>query len=219
MVSVKQKLSHNEKLCSNSSQMIVMRAFTVHTLTCHPSQYKTEDRCCPLCPPGSRIKSDCTEFRSTSCLPCTDGTFMDKHNGLKHCVSCTTCDSGLTVKQTCTATSDTVCETMEGFFCVDPRKSGCAEAQKHKSCNLGQYISRRGTTSTDTECSDCSNGTFSDGTLTSCQQHTQCESEQLQLIKAGTSSSDAECGEKSSSVTAIVSVLVVFVLSLIALGV
>ena len=47
------------------------------------------------------------------------------------------------------------------------------------------------------------------------------ESENLQLIKAGTSSSDAECREKSSSVTAIVvGVLAVFLsLAVIALGV
>ncbi|XP_072222525.1 tumor necrosis factor receptor superfamily member 5-like isoform X2 [Leuresthes tenuis] len=203
-------------LTAASVLMILMRAFTVHTLTCHPSEYNIGGECCPMCPPGSRVKTDCTEFRSTSCLPCIDGTFMDKPNGLKHCVPCTTCDSGLKVKQSCTPTLDTVCETMEGFFCVDSTKSGCAEAQKHKSCNPGQYISRRGTTSTDTECSDCSSGTFSDGTLTSCQPHTQCESENLQLTKAGTSSSDAECGEKSSNVTAIVvGVLAGFFLSLV----
>ncbi|XP_072222527.1 tumor necrosis factor receptor superfamily member 14-like isoform X1 [Leuresthes tenuis] len=204
-------------LTAASVLMIMMRAFTVHTLTCHPSEYNTGGECCPMCPPGSRVKTDCTEFRSTSCLPCTDGTFMDKLNGLKHCVQCTICDSGsgLKVKQSCTPSSDTVCETVEGFFCVDSTKSGCAEAQKHKSCNPGQYISRRGTTSTDTECSDCSSGTFSDGTLTSCQPHTQCESENIQLIKAGNSSSDAECGEKSSNVTATVGVLAVFLLLLV----
>ncbi|KAM4563735.1 tumor necrosis factor receptor superfamily member 14-like [Odontesthes bonariensis] len=199
--------------------MVVMSAFSVHALTCHPSEYEIRDECCPMCPPGSRVKTDCTAFRSTSCLPCTDGTYMDKPNGLKNCVLCTTCDSGLKVKQSCAPTSDTVCGTMEGFFCVDPTKSGCAEAQKHKSCDPGQYISSRGTASTDSECSACSSGTFSDGTLTSCQPHTQCESENLQLIKAGTSSSDAECGENSSRVTEIaVGVSAVLLLFLISLG-
>ncbi|KAM4563800.1 tumor necrosis factor receptor superfamily member 14-like isoform 2-T3 [Odontesthes bonariensis] len=199
--------------------MVVLRAFSVHAVTCHPSEYKIEGECCPMCPPGSRVKTDCTEIKSTSCLPCTEGTYMDKPNGLKNCVPCTTCDSGLKVKQSCAPTSDTVCGTMEGFFCVDPTKSGCAEAQKHKSCDPGQYISSRGTASTDSECSACSSGTFSDGTLTSCQPHTQCESENLQLIKAGTSSADAECGENTSRVTEIaVAVSVVFLVVLLLTG-
>ncbi|KAM4563007.1 tumor necrosis factor receptor superfamily member 14-like isoform 2-T2 [Odontesthes bonariensis] len=201
--------------------MVVMRAFSVHALTCRPSEYETGNKCCPLCPPGSRIKSECNELKSTSCFPCTDGTYMDKFNELKECVPCTTCDSGLKVKQSCAPTSDTVCGTMEGFFCVDPTKSGCAEAQKHKSCDPGQYISSRGTASTDSECSACSSGTFSDGTLTSCQPHTQCESENLQLIKAGNSSADAECGENTSNRTGFAVAVSVFlvVLLLTSLGV
>ncbi|MEQ2286198.1 hypothetical protein AMECASPLE_039803 [Ameca splendens] len=77
-----------------SSQMILMRPFRVHTITCHLTEYKIGNECCPMCPPGSRVKTDCTEFRSTSCLPCTDGTYMDRPNGLKRCTPCSTCDSG-----------------------------------------------------------------------------------------------------------------------------
>ncbi|KAG7236725.1 hypothetical protein INR49_000470 [Caranx melampygus] len=29
-----------------------------------------------MCAAGSRVEADCTEFRSTSCLPCIDGTFV-----------------------------------------------------------------------------------------------------------------------------------------------
>ena len=48
--------------------------------------------------------------------------------------------------------------------------------------------------------------------------HSRCDSENLQLIKAGNSSSDAECGKKSSSVTAVVvCVLAVFLLPVTAL--
>ncbi|XP_041860491.1 tumor necrosis factor receptor superfamily member 14-like isoform X4 [Melanotaenia boesemani] len=178
--------------------VIVMRAFSVHTLTCHPSEYKMGNECCPMCPPGSRVKIDCTEIRSTSCLPCIDGSYTDKPNGLKQCFPCRICDSGggLKVEQPCTAASDTVCEPVEGFFCIHSTKSSCAAAQKHSSCEPGQYISTNGTSSSDTECSDCRDGTFSDGASSSCQPHTQCESKNLQQIKAGTSSSDAECGEK-----------------------
>ncbi|MEQ2256022.1 hypothetical protein ILYODFUR_019941, partial [Ilyodon furcidens] len=161
----------------------------------------------------SRVKTDCTAFRPTSCLPCADGTYMDLPNGEKRCSPCSTCDSGagLMVKQRCSLTEDTVCEPMEGFFCTDPKSGGCGVAQKHRSCEPGQYISKKGTASTDTDCSDCFSGTFSNGTMLSCQQHRQCEKENLQLIKAGTASTDAECGEKGSNITRIViSVMVVF---------
>ncbi|KAM9752698.1 tumor necrosis factor receptor superfamily member 5-like [Menidia menidia] len=206
-------------LAAASVLMIVMRAFTVHSLTCHPTEYLINNECCPMCNSGSRVKTDCTEFRTTSCLPCTAGTFMDKPNGLKHCFPCRSCDpgSGLEVKQPCTLRSDTVCGAKEGFFCVEPTGSGCAEAQKHRSCDPGQHISRRGTASTDSECSACSRGTFSDGTSTSCQPHRQCEEENLQLIAAGTPSSDAQCGEKTSNQTGAIVGAVIGSLSLLLL--
>ncbi|XP_035994893.1 tumor necrosis factor receptor superfamily member 14-like [Fundulus heteroclitus] len=186
--------------------ILLMRDFRVHTISCHLTEYKIGNECCPMCPAGSRVKTDCTEFKSTSCLPCTAGTYMDSPNGLKRCNPCSTCDSGVGLKEKrgCTLSTDTVCEPMEGFFCRDPKPGGCGVAQKHRSCEPGQFISKMGTASTDTDCSDCISGTFSDGTMLICQPHTQCEKENLQLIKAGTASADAECGEKSSNITGIV---------------
>ncbi|KAM9752716.1 tumor necrosis factor receptor superfamily member 5-like isoform 1-T1 [Menidia menidia] len=190
-------------LAAASVLMIVMRAFTVHSLTCHPTEYLINNDCCPMCPPGNRVQMDCTKFRNGSCLPCTAGTFMDKPTERTICFPCRSCDPvlNLEVQQPCTLRSDTVCGAKEGFFCVEPTGSGCAEAQKHRSCDPGQHISRRGTASTDSECSACSRGTFSDGTSTSCQPHRQCEEENQKLITAGTPSSDAQCGGKTSNRT------------------
>ncbi|KAM9350297.1 tumor necrosis factor receptor superfamily member 14-like [Symphorus nematophorus] len=180
-----------------------MNVFRGQTQTCHRSEYWTGRECCPMCPAGNRVKTDCTEFRSTSCLPCTEGTYMNRANGLRQCLMCKNCNegSGLKIRMSCTTTADAVCEALEGFFCIDFTDDHCAEAQKHRRCKPGQYISQTGTSSRDTECSDCRDGTFSNGTLTSCQPHTQCESLSLQLIKAGTVSTDAECGEQSSDKT------------------
>ncbi|XP_028264802.1 tumor necrosis factor receptor superfamily member 14-like isoform X3 [Parambassis ranga] len=114
--------------------------------------------------------------------------------------------SGLKVKSSCTLTSDAVCEPMEGFYCTDFKGDKCEAAQRHTSCKPGQYIQENGTAYRDTECSDCSDGTFSDGTLTSCQPHRQCEAEKLQLIKAGTPSDDAQCGETTTNVALAVGV-------------
>uniref|UniRef100_A0A8C9XXC8 TNFR-Cys domain-containing protein n=1 Tax=Sander lucioperca TaxID=283035 RepID=A0A8C9XXC8_SANLU len=164
---------------------------------------------------GSRVRKHCKEF-GTSCLNCDEGTFMDQPTGLTECFPCARCDSGsgLKIKTACRTTSDTVCEPLEGFYCKDSSEKGCVEAQKHRSCQPGQYISQNGTVLRDTECSDCSDGTFSDGTLlTSCQPHTQC---QHQLIKPGTASTDAECGEQSSGA---VIVIVVPVICLVVAGI
>ncbi|XP_032421032.1 tumor necrosis factor receptor superfamily member 14-like isoform X2 [Xiphophorus hellerii] len=192
-----------------------MTKIRVDSITCHLTEYRIGEECCPLCSPGHQVRTDCTEFKSTICQKCSDGTFMDLPNGLKRCNPSSTCDSGagLKVKQQCERSADTVCEPMEGFYCTDLKSGGCSVAQKHRSCEPGHYISRMGTASTDTECSECSSGSFSDGTMLSCQPHTQCENENLQLIKAGTASTDAECGGKSYNTTGIViGVLVVYLL-------
>ncbi|XP_047425519.1 tumor necrosis factor receptor superfamily member 14-like isoform X2 [Mugil cephalus] len=203
------KTSRRTSLRTSAFLIIVIKVLCCQTLTCRPEEYLIGNKCCPMCPPGNRVKIDCTEFRSTSCLYCGSGTYMDKATGRKQCFQCTNCDagSGLKVKRSCTTTSDTVCEPLEGFFCIDLIKDQCEAAQKHKDCDPGQYIKENGTSSSDTVCSDCSYGTFSDGTLTSCHQHRQCESMNLQLITAGTKSTDSVCGEKTSNVGVIVGII------------
>lgn len=102
-----------------------------------------------LYPTGNRVHKHCTEFTSTSCVPCTDSTFLDEPNGLTACIPCTNCDPGfgLKVMQPCRPSSDTVCGTLEGFYCLDPTKDGCRAAQRHSSCKPGQYISHTGMSS------------------------------------------------------------------------
>ncbi|XP_067465015.1 tumor necrosis factor receptor superfamily member 14-like isoform X2 [Thunnus thynnus] len=201
--------------------IIILKVFIGQILACHPAEYQIGEECCPRCSAGSRVKTDCTEFRSTSCLPCTDGTYMNHPTGLKYCLTCGNCDagSGLQIKTSCTSTSNTVCQPLEGFYCMDSTEDGCVKALKHTSCQPGQYIRQKGTALRDTECTDCSDGTFSDGTFTSCQPHTQCESLKLQLIKPGTASADAECGKQSSHVIHVtVGILVLFLLIGIAMA-
>ncbi|XP_047425673.1 tumor necrosis factor receptor superfamily member 5-like [Mugil cephalus] len=205
------KTPRRTSLRTSAFLIIVIKVLCCQTLTCRPEEYQIENECCPMCPPGNRVKIHCTEFRTTSCLPCTSGTYMDKSTKHKQCFQCTNCDtgSGLKVKTSCTTTSDTVCEPLEGFFCIDLIKDQCVAAQKRKDCDPGQYIKEKGTSSSDTVCSDCSDGTFSDGTSTSCHQHTQCESMNLQLITAGTSSADSVCGEQTSNVGVIVTIIII----------
>ncbi|XP_059915660.1 tumor necrosis factor receptor superfamily member 14-like isoform X21 [Gadus macrocephalus] len=164
---------------------------------CRPAEYSSEEGCCPTCPPGMHVNRHCTEFRSTSCASCTEGTFQDGNNGREQCFSCKHCDAGLGLKEkkSCSSTSDAVCEVLDGFFCSDSNRGGCRAAQRHTVCSPGQYIGQRGTADKDTECLHCTDGTFSDGTSSSCQNHTKCESVGLKLIRPGTDSTDSECGE------------------------
>uniref|UniRef100_A0A4W6DF18 TNFR-Cys domain-containing protein n=1 Tax=Lates calcarifer TaxID=8187 RepID=A0A4W6DF18_LATCA len=206
--------SRGKPLTAASLLILLMKVFSGNSLTCHPAEYQTGNECCPMCPPGSCVKTNCTEFRSTSCLPCLEGTYMNQPTERTQCFPCTNCDagSGLKIKTSCTSTSDTVCEPLEGFYCMDVKDKCCMAAQRHKHCEPGQYISKKGTASTDTECSDCTDGTFSNGTFTSCQPHTQCESVNLQLIRPGTATTDAQCGHSSNTTVTVISIVVPIVL-------
>ncbi|KAK0154740.1 Tumor necrosis factor receptor superfamily member 14 [Merluccius polli] len=163
---------------------------------CHQTEYRIGEDCCPACPAGMYVKQHCTEFTGTSCRPCPEGTYQDDINGGRPCKSCTNCNAGLglKVKKVCTSTSDALCENLDGYFCIYYNRVGCIAAQRHMVCSPGQYISQRGTADKDTECIQCANGTFSDGTSSSCQPHTICESVGLKQIQPGSDSTDSECG-------------------------
>uniref|UniRef100_A0A3P9C0L4 TNFR-Cys domain-containing protein n=1 Tax=Maylandia zebra TaxID=106582 RepID=A0A3P9C0L4_9CICH len=198
--------------------IIVMTVFSGLSLTCHPGEYQIGNECCPKCPPGSQVKTHCKEYSSRSCAPCMGGTYTDQQNGLERCLSCTNCDSGsgLRVKTPCTSTSDTVCEPLERFYCVSYEKDSCRRAQEHRHCKPGQYIRQNGTASTDTECSDCSSGTFSNGTFHSLSLcPSRCHSLNLQLITEGTLAADNQCGEKSNHVTPTITVIVLIIVGLV----
>nr|XP_043874934.1 tumor necrosis factor receptor superfamily member 14-like [Solea senegalensis] len=80
--------------------------------------------------------------------------------------------SGLKTVSPCTRTRDALCEPLEGFYCIKSKGLYCDAAEKHRQCKPGQYIRDNGTALTDTVCTDCSAGTFSDGTFTTCRPHT-----------------------------------------------
>ncbi|XP_029103450.1 tumor necrosis factor receptor superfamily member 14-like isoform X2 [Scleropages formosus] len=166
---------------------------------CDRAEYETNGECCPMCSPGTRVYRHCTEFTSTSCVPCIGATFTNRPNGLSYCFPCAVCDQGLGLKTMteCTASSDTVCGVLEGNYCTDPYEGGCRAARKHTTCKPGDFIKHPGTDSTDTECEICPENSFSSGSSTSCTPHTDCESKGLPTVKPGDSVSDSQCGEKN----------------------
>ncbi|XP_051982894.1 tumor necrosis factor receptor superfamily member 5-like isoform X2 [Xyrauchen texanus] len=189
---------------------------------CAPAEYDINGNCCSMCAPGNSVYWDCTEDTSTTCVPCPESTYIDEPNYIMKCFNCTVCDEnvGLRVQKACTRTADTVCEPHEGFYCINQNKDSCTFAMKHSKCNPGQYIKQTGTALKDTVCADCTDGTYSNGSLTFCQPHSKCETEGSEEIKPGTKSSDAECG-KSTPVGLIVGVIfafIVIVLIVVAVG-
>ncbi|KAL2103397.1 hypothetical protein ACEWY4_000265 [Coilia grayii] len=163
------------------------------SVSCTAAEYEVKEQCCPMCNPGYRVVKHCTEYTSTTCDPCPSSTYTDTHGGLETCMMCTVCESsaGVRVKRKCSSTSDTLCEPLEGHYCTDPIQDGCRGAVEHTKCEPGQFIKHQGTASSDTVCEDCGNNTYSDGTFTSCRQHTQCDWEHVS--QKGTSSSDSKC--------------------------
>lgn len=168
---------------------------------CAYAEYELFGECCPMCAPGYRVQWHCTADISTTCVPCPASTYTDQPTGLTACFLCRVCDAGqgLKVKGNCTQTANTVCEPLEGFYCIEQDKGSCGFAVKHSECHPGQYIRQAGTAFTDTDCGNCAEGTYSNGSFTICQPHSICETEGLQEIKPGTMSSDAECGNSTSA--------------------
>uniref|UniRef100_A0AAX7US40 TNFR-Cys domain-containing protein n=1 Tax=Astatotilapia calliptera TaxID=8154 RepID=A0AAX7US40_ASTCA len=167
------------------------------------------------------VKTDCTETAHTSCVACEGGTHMDKPSGLKQCTHCTICDLSrflfMKLGKTCTSTLDTVCKPEDGFYCVDVAAGSCMAAHKHRQCQPGEYISQTGTAFRDTECSDCSNGTFSDGTLKFCRPHRPCESLNLKLIRPGNATTDAQCEEQDQD--NVVPIIIGCLLTILVIGI
>nr|AAI22413.1 Zgc:153759 [Danio rerio]AAI65518.1 Zgc:153759 protein [Danio rerio] len=166
---------------------------------CARAEYEIKGECCPMCAPGNHVYWHCSIDTSTTCVPCPAFTYTDEPNGLDTCFACTACDTanGLRVKKTCTRSSDTVCEPLAGFYCIQRNKDGCKFALEHSRCQPGQYIKQAGTAFTNTECGNCIEGSYSNGSLTICRPHSNCEKEGRKEKTPGTVSSDVECEDSA----------------------
>uniref|UniRef100_A0A671K3J6 TNFR-Cys domain-containing protein n=1 Tax=Sinocyclocheilus anshuiensis TaxID=1608454 RepID=A0A671K3J6_9TELE len=91
---------------------------------------------------GKQVKRHCDENTSTTCASCPAMTYTNSPNGLTECLPCLVCN-GLRVKQACTLISNTVCEPLSGYYCID-LLSSCKKAVKYSTCSPGQYINQTG---------------------------------------------------------------------------
>ncbi|XP_054904598.1 tumor necrosis factor receptor superfamily member 14-like isoform X2 [Poeciliopsis prolifica] len=151
-----------------------------------------------MCQEGTVVVRDCSAESGTRCAPCERGTYMNRPNGLRRCLSCSTCDQGLGLyaKENCKSTSDSLCDVLSGFFCKSLTDStGCSIAEKHSVCKPGEKIKQPGTSRHDTVCEACQQGSFSpDGV--NCTLWTKCSENQTQ-VRDGTLTADVVCSNGS----------------------
>ncbi|KAK2898507.1 hypothetical protein Q8A67_009925 [Cirrhinus molitorella] len=165
---------------------------------CGPSEYKSAyGECCPVCNIGSVVYRDCSEFMSTTCKPCTPGTFMSKPNGLHQCFTCKHCaeSQGLYVQSACTTISDAICDVLDGYHCIDYANSQCRHAEKHSVCRPGQETKTPGTKSSDTVCVDCPLGFYSPSGL-NCTKWKDCAARNEKQTENGSPVKDVTCKQK-----------------------
>nr|XP_055024506.1 tumor necrosis factor receptor superfamily member 14-like isoform X2 [Misgurnus anguillicaudatus] len=122
--------------------------------TCGPTEFRSSQ--------GSVVYRDCSGDLSTTCIPCSPGTFMNEPNGLYKCFKCRKCNEsqGLYIQSQCNTIKDTVCDVLEGYHCTDYSNGQCLLAQKHSVCKPGQETKAPGTKFSDTVCEDSPYGFY-----------------------------------------------------------
>ncbi|XP_058857859.1 tumor necrosis factor receptor superfamily member 14-like isoform X1 [Acipenser ruthenus] len=186
-----------------SSFLVILFFVNIKTAvsSCTALQFDVDGRCCPMCSPGSSVFRACTQDSSTSCLPCTHGTYTEEPNGLLKCFPCKNCDqaSGLIVLHKCQLQKNTICGPLNGYFCSGKaRDGGCDQGQKHTVCRAGERVKSQGTAESDTRCEDCPEGTFSTKNMSlNCIPWTDCELNDKVKYTEGSSTADVQCQEKT----------------------
>ncbi|XP_048098383.1 tumor necrosis factor receptor superfamily member 14-like [Alosa alosa] len=138
--------------------------FSTECVLC-PSSFYTDtlnnlESCspCTVCDSsaGLRVKRPCSSTSDTLCEPleshyCTDPI----KDGCRGAVEHTKCSSGRYIKQPGTSSSDTVCGDCVGDTYSNGTFTSC---RPHTQCELlGLYVTRKGSTSYDTECAERKN--------------------------------------------------------------
>ncbi|XP_043103801.1 tumor necrosis factor receptor superfamily member 14-like [Puntigrus tetrazona] len=217
-------LYHNSSLMCILKKLLAVQLLLIMNIvlcvaTCSNAEYEINEECCPMCDPGKRVHKHCDEYTSTTCDSCLVMTYTNTPSGLTECLPCSFCDpsNGLRVKQACTLLSNTVCEPLPGYYCID-FLSNCIKAIKHSACSPGQYINQTEyeihkqccpkcapgnhvhwhcTDDTSTTCAPCPSLTFIDepNGLKECFPCSICDAGcGLRVTKVCTRSSDTVCG-------------------------
>ncbi|XP_059185066.1 tumor necrosis factor receptor superfamily member 1B isoform X2 [Centropristis striata] len=161
------------------------------------------DLCCKKCPPGQRLKEECSRTKDTVCENCPAGQYMENWNYAPNCISCNKCkkNKGLQDAQKCSSTVRSLCVCQPGMFCVmgfeDPYCT--ASCNIYSKCRSGSGVSLPGTGDSDVRCERCPSGMFSDTASSTdrCRNHTNCRGRAV--VRKGDATSDNQCEPESST--------------------
>ncbi|XP_060788280.1 tumor necrosis factor receptor superfamily member 14-like [Neoarius graeffei] len=168
-------------------------AVLVSGTSCRSSEYlSAAGECCSLCDRGFAVRKDCSGDYNTRCKPCLKGEFMNIPSGFHKCLPCKTCDAGLSILQACTTVMNTVCEVLDGYYCLRYLDGECCLAVKHSGCKPGQQIKTLGTKDSDTVCEPCPLGFYSPEGV-NCTKWTDCSVRNEVEDQEGTSIRDVQC--------------------------
>ncbi|XP_041123866.1 tumor necrosis factor receptor superfamily member 1B-like [Polyodon spathula] len=150
------------------------------------------NRCCTNCQPGSYLKHRCSLFNDTVCAPCQKDHYTDIWHHSSECERCRQdCkqENGLVVVQSCSSSSQLVCDCKPGHSCEIRTFSGsCLSC----AANIGNQV----TTSSPEKTTFCGPGMFLNGSSGMCQQHKNCVALGKELAVEGNATEDSLCIQK-----------------------
>uniref|UniRef100_A0A3Q1F2E0 Tumor necrosis factor receptor superfamily member 5-like n=1 Tax=Acanthochromis polyacanthus TaxID=80966 RepID=A0A3Q1F2E0_9TELE len=159
-------------------------------------KYFSGGRCCDRCDAGKFLKSACNGTKPSECLECGRESYTATKNHGNKCLPCRKCSESNHQKTMleCLADRNAVCECLPGFFCANQE---CDHCQLASRCPPGEGVQVPATRTNNTICSPCGDGTFSNVTdlQSACKPHTRCEDFGRIQLRAGTSRTDAVCGD------------------------
>uniref|UniRef100_A0A6I8PT90 Tumor necrosis factor receptor superfamily member 5 n=1 Tax=Xenopus tropicalis TaxID=8364 RepID=A0A6I8PT90_XENTR len=165
-------------------------------LTCKNTEYLRDGKCCSLCSPGKKVSQECDAQIDTVCENCRSGEFQDKWNRETSCHQHAYCDPNAGKKEVTKGTAE---RNVECLCQIDRHCSGptCEICLKNTPCSPGNGVTQTATSTSDTQCSPCAEGTFSNTTSYNdpCISWKSCGNEESELFP-GNSTSDKVCRMK-----------------------
>ncbi|KAG8446577.1 hypothetical protein GDO86_014143 [Hymenochirus boettgeri] len=160
---------------------------------CHNTQYLKDGKCCSLCSPGKRLSEECTANLDTVCIDCTKGEFQDQWNKETACQQHAYCDPNAGKEQVTEGTTDrnVECQCQAGRHCSSPQ---CETCILNKVCGPGYGVTRTASSTGDTQCSLCTDETFSNTSSDTepCKLWQSCDDKQEEIFQ-GNSTKDRVC--------------------------
>uniref|UniRef100_A0A8C5RWH9 Uncharacterized protein n=1 Tax=Laticauda laticaudata TaxID=8630 RepID=A0A8C5RWH9_LATLA len=132
---------------------------------CENGEVASSGECCALCPPGFGARVPCGST-NTICEPCQESvTFSSTASATDPCQPCSTCPRQLPIRDSCTATRDTLCAPgcPRGHYLApgngtQPRGT-CVPC---RVCEEGFGAAQECKPGSDTECQKCPEGFYSE---------------------------------------------------------